>query len=208
MCSLYTTLYTTLPMHALCPLLLSLVAAAAVGAQPSSAYPPVERPVPAAVPTAPDQAVAIPRLVLAPTPVETRAIAPTVAVGTSVATTATAIGIGLTVDVDDGTRALLIVLGAAAGPSAGNLIQGEWADAGMGLGLRAGGAALLLGAAAGSLWNDSETQRIALGGVGVVGGLVSVSGVLYEVITAGTNASSRRVQVAPAGAGLAVTVGL
>lgn len=123
-------------------------------------------------------------------------------------TTVTAVGIGLMVDVDDGTRALLIVLGAAAGPSVGNLIQGEWADAGIGLGLRAGGAVLLLGAATGSLWNDSETQRVALGGVGVIGGLVSLSGVVYDVITAGTNASSRRVRVAPAGAGLAVTVEL
>ncbi|WP_143537730.1 hypothetical protein [Rubrivirga marina] len=145
---------------------------------------------------------------LAPAPAEAGVITPAVAVGVSVAATAGAIGAGLAVDVDDGSRAVLIVLGAAVGPSAGNLIQGEWADAGIGLGLRAGGAAILLGAAAGAFWNDSEAQRLALGGVAVVGGLVGLSGVAYDVVTAGTNASSRRVRLTPTGTGLALRVGL
>jgi hypothetical protein len=135
-------------------------------------------------------------------------LSPAVAVGVPVALTAAAIGVGLAADVDDGQRAVLIVLGAALGPSAGNLIQGEWADAGIGLGLRAGGAALMLGGAAGSFWNESDAQRAVLGGVAITGGLVSLSGVVYDVVTAGRNAHARRVRVAPAGAGLAVSVRL
>ncbi|WP_420455112.1 hypothetical protein [Rubrivirga sp.] len=104
--------------------------------------------------------------------------------------------------------AVLIVGGVAMGPSAGNLVLGEWTDAATGAGLRLVGSALLVGALVSSAFASEGPSELAVA-AGAGGGLMIVGGAVYDVVTAGVNAGARQgIRVGPGGAGLSLTVGL
>ena len=141
---------------------------------------------------------------LASTAPERAPILPAVAVGVSVGATAVAVGTGMFAAGSSGNRAVFVALGLGVAPSLGNLLQGEWGDAATGFGIRAGGVVIVIGAAFGALAGTSDDYA----GLAVMGGLVILSGVAYDAVTAGMNAHARRVQLTPTGTGLALTVGL
>ena len=138
-------------------------------------------------------------------------LSPASAVFLSLGATAGAATVGYALDQragDQGLGATLIAVGAFVGPSVGNLALGNVRGALVGTGLRAGGAALVVGGVAASFGNDSAGPEVE---VAIVTGLgLFAGGVVYDLVSAGRYAG--RVTVTPtlgAGApGAAVRVGL
>lgn len=107
---------------------------------------------------------------------------------------------------DGEAAAWLVGASAVVGPSAGNAWMGERDDALVGLALRAAGAgAVLYGMQ--SFSYDAEPSVVYDAAL-IAGAATYLVGLGYDLGTQVRNGRAARVRVAPAGAGLAVTVGL
>ncbi|WP_412070434.1 hypothetical protein [Rubrivirga sp. IMCC43871] len=127
------------------------------------------------------------------------------AVGLSIGVPIVAVALGATAADSNPVGTALIVAGVFAGPSAGNLVQGDYGEALVGTGLRVAGAAAV-GYAFARAFNGTGANALnsglAVAGVGAFG-----IGTGYDVVTA-ARAPKRSVEISAAGAGLAVRVGL
>lgn len=125
----------------------------------------------------------------------------------SAATTAGLAALGaLAANGDGATAAWLVGASAVVGPSAGNVWLGERSDALAGLALRAAGAgAVIYGMQS---FDDDAEPSVAYDVALLAGAATYLVGLGYDLGTQVRNGRAARVRVAPAGAGLAVSVRL
>ncbi|WP_412062466.1 hypothetical protein [Rubrivirga sp. IMCC45206] len=131
---------------------------------------------------------------------------PRAAFGLSLGVPIVAVAIGATAAEGSSVGTALLIGGLFVGPSAGNLAQGDWSEALVGTGLRVAGAATV-GVAFARAFSDNGGDALSTG-LAIAGGAAFVAGTGYDLVTAARPSTRRRVEVAPAGAGLAVRVGL